>query len=108
MASLSSERQVVYSHTVSETITTVPAVAADLTTTDSRIWQISVANTTAAAITFLLKDKQATPRTVIPTISIAANTAYIISWPEGVFCSSGINWVASGVGLEVSVIASYK
>lgn len=108
MASLSSERQITYSHTVSETIAAVPSSATDLTTTDTRLWQISVANTTAGALTFVVLDKQTTPRTVIPTVSIAANTAYIISWPEGVFCSSGINWAASATGLEASVIASYK
>ena len=108
MASRSSERSVTFKYNVSENVGAVPAVATDLTSTDSRLWQISVANTTAGALTFLVKDKQATPRTIIPTVSIAANTAYVISWPEGIFCYGGINWTASSTGLEAAVIASYK
>lgn len=108
MASLSSDRYQPFPHQISETITTVPAVAADLTTTDSRLWQISIANTTAGALTFTLKDKQATPRYALAAVSIAANTTYVVAWPEGQFFSGGVNWVASGAGLEASVIGCYK
>lgn len=108
MASRSSERSVTYNQTVPETITTVPAVATDLTTADTRLWQISVANTTSGAITFTVKDRQTTPRNILAAVSIAGNTSYVMSWPEGIFCSSGINWSASGAGLESSIIASYK
>jgi hypothetical protein len=108
MASLSSERYVALPVGIPPQIVAVPAVAADLTATTSVMWQITVANTTASAITFLVKDKQATPRTILPTVSIAGNTTYIVSWPEGQYCDGGINWVASGAGLEASVVGSRK
>ena len=108
MASLSSDRYQPFTHQISETLAQVPAVATDLTTTDTRIWQITVANTTAGALTFTLKDKQATPRYICAAVSIAANTTYILAWPEGQFGSSGLNWSGSGAGLEASVVGCYK
>ena len=108
MASLSSDRYQPFPHQITETLAAVPAVATDLTTTDTRIWQITVANTTAGALTFTLKDRQATPRYICAAVSIAANTTYILAWPEGQFGSSGLNWSGSGAGLEASVVGCYK
>lgn len=108
MASLSSSRFVAFPVGISPLIVTVPAVAADLTATTSMMWQIVICNTTAGAVTFTLKDKQATPRNILTAVSIAANTTYIVSWPEGQYCEGGINWVASATGLEASVVGSKK
>lgn len=108
MASLSSSRYRAFPNGFSEAVQTVPAVAADLSTTDSLLWQIMVCNTTSGALTFTVTDKQATPRYILPAVSIAGNTTYVISWPEGQFCDSGINWVASGAGLQASIVGSYK
>lgn len=108
MASLSAERYAAMPNKFSESLAAVPAVSADLATKDAMIWQIHVSNPTAGAITFTVTDKQATPRNVLPVVSIAANTAYVISWPEGLFCDSGVAWVASGVGLEAAVIGGYR
>lgn len=108
MSSLSSQNWSAYRNSVPETITTVPTGATDLTTTDSRLYQISIANTTAGALTITIKDRQSTPRNICTAASIAANTTYILVWPEGLFCSSGINWIASGSGLEASVVCWYK
>jgi len=108
MASLSAARYAAMPNKFSESLAAVPAVAADLATKDAMIWQIHVSNPTAGAITFTVTDKQATPRNVLPVVSIAANTAYVCSWPEGLFCSSGLAWVASGVGLEASIVGGYR
>ena len=81
MASLSSQNWSPYKNSVSELITAVPAVAADLTTTDTRLYQISICNTTAGALTFTLKDKQSSAKNILTAVSIAANTAYICAWP---------------------------
>lgn len=108
MASLSSQNWSPYKNSISEAIQVVPTDATDLTTTDTRIYQLSVCNTTAGALTITIKDKQATPRNVLTAVSIAANTAYILAWPEGLFCDDGVNWIASGSGLEASVTAWYK
>jgi hypothetical protein len=99
MASLSAARYAAMPNKFSESLTAVPAVSTDLATKDAMIWQIHVANPT---------DKQATPRNVIPAVSIAANTAYVCSWPEGLFCSSGVAWTASGAGLEASIVGGYR
>lgn len=108
MSSLSSDRYQPFPHQISEIIAAVPTSGTDLTTTDSRVWQISVANTTAGALTFTMADKQATPRYAIKAASIAANTTYVVAWPEGIPFSGGINWSGSGSGLEASVIGCYK
>jgi hypothetical protein len=108
MASLNSQNWSPYRNSVSEVIVAVPSVAADLAASDTRLYQISVCNTTGGALTLTLKDKQITPRNILTAVSIAANTSYIVVWPEGLFCSGGLNWVASGAGLEASVTAWYK
>lgn len=108
MASLSSDRYQGFPHFITDTITAVPTSGTDLTTTDSRVWQISVCNTTAGALTFTMADKQGTPRYAIKAASIAANTTYVVAWPEGIPFSGGINWTSSGSGLEASVIGCYK
>ena len=108
MASLSAARYAALPNKFSESLAAVPAVSADLATKNATIWQIHVANPTAGAISFTVTDKQSTPRNVIPVVSIAANTAYVCSWPEGLFCESGVAWVASGAGLEASIVGGYK
>ena len=108
MASLSSSNYKAFPLGFSAEIQLVPAVAADLATKDAMLWQLNVVNTTAGALTITMTDKQATPRYILPAVSIAANTAYVVSWPEGLFCDDGINWVASGVGLQASVVGTYR
>ena len=108
MASLSSARYQAFPNEFPEAISQVPDVAADLATKTAAIWQIFVCNTTSGALTFTVTDKQATPRYILPAVSIAGNTAYVCSWPEGQPCSGGVSWVASGVGLEASIVGRYK
>ena len=108
MASLSSQNWAPYKNSVSEAIQAVPTGATDLTTTDTRLYQLSIANTTAGALTITIKDLQASAKNLCTAVSIAANTTYILSWPEGVFLDDGMNWIASGSGLEASVTAWYK
>ena len=108
MASLSSSNFQAFPLGFSAAVRLVPDSAADLATKDAMLWQLHVSNTTAGALTLTITDKQATPRYLIPTVSIAANTAYVISWPEGLFCDDGINWVASAVGLQASVVGTYR
>ena len=108
MASLSSSNFKAFPLGFSEAIQTVPTNAADIATKDAMLWQIHVVNTTAGALTITMTDKQATARYILPAVSIAANTAYVVSWPEGLFCDDGINWVASGSGLQASIVGTYK
>lgn len=86
----------------------VPAVAADVVAKDSIIYQITVCNTTAGAITVTIKDKDATASEILKDTSIAANTTYVIAFPFGEPMVGGINWVASGVGLKASIYGYYR
>jgi hypothetical protein len=108
MASLSSQNWSAYRNSVSEAIGAVPTGATDLTTTDTRVYQIHFVNTTAGALTVTLKDKQSTPRNLLTAYSIPANSYAKLDWPEGLFFSGGLNWIASGSGVEASVTAWYK
>lgn len=81
----------------------------DVLTTDTEIYQLSVANITGGACTLLVKDRQATALTIIPTTSLAANTITIYHWPEGYFASGGVQWQAgTGSCLHAQFKAAYK
>jgi len=108
MASLSSYRYVAYPNKFSEEIQDVPTSYADLAVTDAILWQIHAVNTTAGALTLTINDGNASTGYILPTITIAANTAYVISWPEGLICIGGVIWVASGAGIQAAVVGSYK
>jgi len=108
MASLSSQNWSPYKNSVSEAIQAVPTGATDLTATDTRLYQLHLCNTTAGALTVTIKDKQSTPRNLLTAYSVAANSYVTLVWPEGVFLSGGLNWIASGSGIEASIAAWYK
>jgi hypothetical protein len=92
-----------------QTTTVVPSSLTDLLTTNAQVYQISVANTTASACTLLVKDRQASAKTILPTVSISGNTTYVISWPEGFWAPSGVQWQAgTGSCLEAQVKAAYE
>lgn len=87
----------------------VPTSPTDVTTVDTWVRQILVSNTTAAPITFTVKDKQSTPRNIIPTVSIAANSvSLVVSAPDAIFAPGGVNWQAGGSGLEAEVFGFIK
>ena len=108
MASLSSEQYAAFPNKLIRVITAVPSSPADLCSANAQIWQINICNTTAGALTFSIYDKQGTPRYALKAVSIAANTTYIVAWPEGQFFSDGVSWVASGSGLEASIVGGYE
>ena len=86
-------------------LVTIPNVAADLTTEDTYVFQIVLVNKTAGAVTVTITDKATSAKTLVPTLSIAANTTQILSYPEGVKMTGGINWVA---GAASSIDAEIK
>lgn len=89
--------------------TTVPSSLTSVLTTNSIIYQLSVANKTASTCTLLVRDLQGTAKTIIPTVSIAANTVYVISWPEGYYSASGVQWQAgTGSCLDAQLKAAYE
>src|SRR5689334_9806740 len=85
----------------------VPTSATDLTTTDSWINQIVLVNTTGGSLTVTITDKQGSPLTLVPTVSLAANTLYVTVFPFAIKMTSGITWSASGAGITGEIFG-YK
>lgn len=81
-------------HEIGGGLSVVPDSATDVTDSRSFITQISVANVTGGAVTFLVQDKASSAKTLVPTISIPANTVIIMHWPDGVLMTGGISWTA--------------
>lgn len=92
---------------ISPGLSTIPNVAADLTTEDSYVFQIVLVNKTAGAVTVTIVDRATPAKTLIPTVSIAANTSYVVAYPEGVKMNGGINWVASAASSIDAEIHGY-
>src|ERR1044072_1207580 len=80
---------------LTNSIQVVPNVAADVTTKDTYLQQMSIANVGAAAATLTVKDKQSTPRYVFNALTVEPNTIVIIAWPQAIELRGGLNWVAS-------------
>lgn len=85
----------------------VPTSGTDLTTTDTWINQIVLANTTAGSVTVTIADKQGSPLTLVPTVTLSANTLYITVFPFAIKMVGGINWQASGSGVTAEIFG-YK
>lgn len=77
----------------------VPTSTTTITAFDAYLKTITVSNPTAGAITFTLSDKQASPIAILGAVSIAANTTYVIVWPELYWCPGGFTVTSSGSGL---------
>lgn len=107
MASNSSRRSAAQKP-ITEGLQAVPKIAADLTTTTSWIWQLTFVNTTAGALTVTVADKNTVPLDLLDTVSLAANTTTIYSFPESVKMIGGINWVASDDGIIAEVYGTYQ
>lgn len=89
-------------------LSVVPNSATDVSTTNSYVCQISVANVTAGAVTFLVVDKASSAKTLVPTISIPANTLIVMNWPNCVKMTSGISWTAGTGSALHAEIFGYK
>ncbi len=83
----------------------IPAIAADLTVKDTWVFQIVLSNTTGAAVTVTIKDKQTTARYLVNALSVAANSTTVLSYPQGMLLSGGMNWVASADAIDAFVTA---
>jgi hypothetical protein len=76
-----------------------PTSSTVVTTYDAYLKTITLANTTAGAITFTLSDRQASPIAFLSAVSVAANTTYVVSIPTSYWCANGFTVQASGAGL---------
>jgi hypothetical protein len=77
----------------------VPTSTTVVATYDAYLKTVTVANTTAGALTFTLADRQASPIAAMAAVSIAANTSYVIVWPALYWSPGGFTVLASGSGL---------
>lgn len=73
----------------------VPNSDTALTSKNAVLYSIHVANVTAGAVTLTVKDKQSTPRRLLASYSIPANSFIHIDFTEGVPMPGGVNWQAS-------------
>lgn len=84
----------------------VPDSLTAVSSTNTTLWQISVTNDCASAVTFYIEDRQGTPKVLISNrVSIAAGNTYVFDWPEGVDLSGGFKWQA---GTASCLIAGVK
>ena len=77
----------------------VPTSLGDVTTSDARVVEITLTNTTAGALTVTVQDKQGSPQAFLSSVSIAANSTYVIETPGLRYMPGGISWQASGSGI---------
>ena len=86
-------------------IRVVPATLTAVTAKDTWVTSIHVANVTGTAATLLVQDTAGTPLTLIPTESIAPNTAKSWSWTgRGIKLAGGLKWQAGTVSALHGVI----
>jgi len=78
------------STTLTDTIQVVPNTPTSLASTDTYIFQITATNITGSAATFTVTD--GTGKYLFASISIPANTTYVMAFPEGVRMASGTSW----------------
>jgi len=94
MASLSSKRTL-FRYEIQQALTVVAdTTPATICSTDAIIYQIVVANVTGGAVTFTVTDINTAPLDLLKTVSIAANSTSVLSFPEGVLMVGGIKWLA--------------
>jgi len=109
MSQPSPAHRAAYPRTVSVGLQTVPNSATDVTVTDTLLFQLSVANKTAGPVTLLIQDKQSPAKTLIPTLSMSANSIFMCDWPHGVLLLGGMRWVANTANaLDVEIVAFYR
>ncbi len=107
MASNSSRRTYAQK-TLTEGLVAIPTGLTAITALDAVIFQVVLVNNTAGAVTVLVQDQQSTPGILIPTISVAANSAEVVPFPEGVKMTSGIKWQAGATGLFGEIFGFVK
>jgi hypothetical protein len=72
----------------------VPSSTTDVITGDIWLEEITLANTTSGSLTACVDDKQASPRAIVPCVSIAAHQVYVIDF-KARWAPGGVSWSAS-------------
>ena len=79
--------------------TAVPTSLTDVVTSDVRVVEITLTNNTSGAITVTVQDKQGSPQAFLSSISVPANSVYVIETPGLRFMPGGVSWQASDTGI---------
>ena len=109
LKSASNSTKVTFGRTLLSTdLQTVPDSSTALSASDTWIFQIVVTNTTGTAATFTMTDRASSPKTLLPAVSIAANTTYIIPFPEGQKMKGGILWLTGTTSALTASIVAFK
>ena len=77
---------------MTDAIQVVPTSPTALSSTDTYVFQVTVANVTGTAATITIVD--GTGKYLLAATSIDANTTYVLGFPEGVKMTSGVTWSA--------------
>jgi hypothetical protein len=88
------ERSYHFTTYVENTPELIPAESASLWTMDTWLEEITLTNTSDAAVTVTVTDRQSTPRAVLSELSVDAHTTYVIRFSAR-YCPSGVAWSAS-------------
>ena len=88
----------------------VPNSTTTVTTDTVRLYNLHLANTTAGAVTVIIKDRSTNCNSAAcelwPTVSIAADTVYTTNL-QGLAANSGFTWEASSANAVVGWITYY-
>ena len=76
----------------------VPTSAEDVSVGDLYLEELQFTNTSGAALTITVTDKQGSPLSILDTMSIDTKALYIMSFHSR-WCPGGLRWVASGSGI---------
>jgi len=77
----------------------MPSSDTDVITSDIWVEEITLANNTGSTDTCTVLDKQGTPRVIIPAVTIAAHTVYVIDF-RARYAPSGVSWsCVTGTGV---------
>lgn len=100
MASLSTRNSGPSKQLFPKRLVDVPAAQTELTDRNGQIFQIHIANKSANPVTVNVED--GTGFSIIPTVSVAANQAYIGAWPEGQDFEEGL-YVTAGAAASIDL-----
>lgn len=75
----------------------VPTGSTAVTTVDTDVAEVTVANTTGSTITLTVTD--AAGNQIVNVINVAANSPVSLQFSPAEFCSGGVKWLAGGAGL---------
>ncbi len=84
----------------------IPGAPENVFTSDVQVTFIHLANpSTTDTVAVTIKDRQATPREIVPGVVLEPNSDHIRVFPDaGRFCPGGLTWQASVDGVVVGYV----